>query len=200
MGRLISKPTTDGKTPLDDWAGLRVDIRTRDELNVLEFANINKATVKYLTRCPSKKKAPFTYEWFLKIHREMFGDVWEWAGQLRQTDLNIGIDKLKIPEALKSLERDYEHWSVTAMPSSEIAARLHHRLVLIHPFKNGNGRWARLITNVYLKQKKLLLIEWPDQALLAQTDIRQRYLAALRQADQRNLQPLMQLHGELQTR
>lgn len=44
----------------------------------------------------------------------------------------------------------------------------------------------------------LPLIEWPDKALLARTDIRKRYLDALRQADQHNLQPLMELHKELQ--
>lgn len=189
---------TDGKTPLADREGLRVQIRTQNELNVLEFENISKATTHYLVRHPSKKKAPFTYEWFLKVHQEMFGNVWEWAGKIRRSDKNIGVDKLRIPETLKNLEKNYNHWLALDMNPSEIAARLHHRLVWIHPFENGNGRWARLITNIYLKQNRLLLIKWPDQALLAKTDIRERYLNALRQADQHNLHPLMDLQAELQ--
>lgn len=189
---------TDGKTPLSDYSGLKIRIHTQDELNVLEFENISKATTKYLVRRPSQAKAPFTYEWFLKLHGEMYGDVWEWAGKFRQTDKNIGIDKFRIPEALKGLENDYQIWQASKMDPDEVAARLHHRLVWIHPFENGNGRWARLIVNIFLKQNSLSLIHWPDAVLLAKTDTRQRYLGALRSADQHNFRPLIELQRELQ--
>lgn len=189
---------TDGKTPLSDYSSLKIRIHTQDELNVLEFENISKATAKYLVRRPSQAKAPFTYEWFLKLHREMYGDVWEWAGKFRQTDKNIGIDKFRMPEALKNLEKDYQVWQASKMDSDEVAARLHHRLVWIHPFENGNGRWARLIVNIYLKQNGLPLIHWPDAEFLAKTDIRQEYLQALRQADAHDFGPLIALQKGLQ--
>ncbi|MBI4208502.1 MAG: Fic family protein [Deltaproteobacteria bacterium] len=41
------------------------------------------------------------------------------------------------------------------MNHEELSARLHHRLVWIHPFENGNGRWARLIMNIHLKKYNL---------------------------------------------
>lgn len=186
-----------GKTPLSDYSGLKLRVDTNDELNVLEFENISKVITKYLARRPSPTKAPFTYAWFLRLHREMFGDVWSWAGRLRTTNKNIGIDKLHISEALKNLEKDFLCWRSAAVGSDTIAARLHHRLVWIHPFENGNGRWARLVVNIYLKQSDVPLIEWPDEALLAKTDIRQRYLRALRSADAQDLQPLITLQTAL---
>jgi Fic-DOC domain mobile mystery protein B len=177
---------------------LKIRIHTQDELNVLEFENISKATAKYLVRRPSQAKVPFTYEWFLKLHREMYEDVWEWAGKFRQTNKNIGIDKFQMPEALKNLEKDYQAWKTSKMDPDEVAARLHHRLVWIHPFENGNGRWARLIVNIYLKQNEHPLIIWPAAELLSKTDVRQRYLKALRQADEHAFQSLIELQKELQ--
>lgn len=188
----------DGKTPLADYSGLKIRIHTQDELNVVEFENISKATTKYLVRRPSQTKAPFIYEWFLKLHREMYGDVWEWAGKFRQANMNIGLDKYLIAEALKNLEKDFQVWETTKMDLDEVAARLHHRLVWIHPFENGNGRWARLIVNIYLKQNGRPLIMWPDAELLAKSDTREKYLKALRQADEHDFEPLITLQRELQ--
>lgn len=188
----------DGKTPLTDHEGLIVDIQTRDELNALEFFNINKAHEKYLLRRPSIKKAPFTYAWFLKVHREMYEDVWVWAGMIRKSNKNIGIDKSQVREALKALEKDYHVWIESKMNRDEAAARLHHRLVWIHPFENGNGRWARLIANIYLKQNDLPLIVWPEKELLEKGSVRKQYLEALRKADEHDLKSLIALQKTLQ--
>lgn len=190
----------DGKTPLTDHSGLKVSVFTQSELNAAEYANIDKATARYLTRRPTANKAPFTYEWFLRLHQEMYGEVWEWAGTLRTTNKNIGTDKLHLAESLKNLEKDFRVWHTSKMGPDEVAALLHHRLVWIHPFENGNGRWARLIVNIYLKQNNLPLIIWPDAELLVTTNIRQKYLKALRRADEHDFQPLIELQRELQVK
>ena len=202
MGRLKSldgpNRPEDGKTPLSDLSGLIVDVHTRDELNAREFVNISKVHAKYLLRRPSEKKAPFTYPWFLKIHREMYEDVWAWAGEIRKSNKNIGVDKSQIRETLKALEKDYHAWIQSKMAPDEVAVRLHHRLVWIHPFENGNGRWARLITNIYLRQNDLPLILWPEKEFLEQGNVRKQYLDALRKADEHNLVPLTALQKTLQ--
>lgn len=83
------------------------------------------------------------------------------------------------------------------MNTNEITARLHHRLVWIHPFENGNGRWARLITNVHLKKHDLPLIEWPEKSLLEASNVRQKYLGALRDADHHHFESLILFHKSL---
>lgn len=193
----MKHPADDGKTPLDDTSGLLVDASTREELNAVEFQNVSVTTLKYLGRRPTDRQAPFTYEWFLKVHREMFSKVWNWAGEIRKSDKNIGIDKLKIREALKTLEKDYSYWKSFKMNEDEIAARLHHRLVWIHPFENGNGRWARLITNIHLKKHGMPLIEWPEKSLLEVSNMRQKYLKALREADNHDFKALILFHQSL---
>ncbi len=188
-----------GKTALDDSSGLKVDAKAREELNAFEFENINKAIQKYLSSRPSNQKAPFTYDWFLHVHKEMLGDVWDWAGELLDSNSNIGIDKSQIREELKKIEQDYHFWTEedSEVNEEEVSARLHHRLVWIHPFKNGNGRWARFLTNIHQRKHDQPLFQWPEKLLIEKTDFRRRYLEALREADQQNFKILIKLHQEL---
>jgi Fic family protein len=71
------------------------------------------------------------------------------------------------------------------MPVLEIAARLQNRLTKIHPFKNGNGRHARLMTDIFLYSKSQPLPQWPQIHLMPQGhEVRQTYIAAMKKADQ----------------
>ncbi|CAH2032189.1 mobile mystery protein B [Trichlorobacter ammonificans] len=69
-------------------------------------------------------------------------------------------------------------------PEDEIAARFHHRLTAIHPFPNGNGRHARLMTDILLvhllRQQRF---SWGSGNLVSAGDCRQQYISALRAAD-----------------
>lgn len=66
----------------------------------------------------------------------------------------------------------------------EQSARLHYRAVAIHPFANGNGRWSRLLANIWLKQNGQPLIMWPQTTSGDTSTIRSEYLAAIQAADQ----------------
>ena len=76
-------------------------------------------------------------------------------------------------------------------PPDEIAARFHHRLVLIHPYSNGNGRHARLATDLLLKSMGQPRFSWGQESLVDAGETRQRYVDALRAADQLDFTPLL---------
>lgn len=80
------------------------------------------------------------------------------------------------------------------MPIVEITARIHHRLVQIHPFENGNGRWARMVTNIYLKKKGFEPIQWPEEQMFIANEFREKYIKTLKAADLHDYQPLIKLH------
>lgn len=82
------------------------------------------------------------------------------------------------------------------MSHIEQAAMLHHRTVRIHPFLNGNGRWARLLTNIWLSQMRCPIIDWPEPTLGSENEIRKQYLEAMRQADSGDYAPLFDLHRQ----
>jgi fido (protein-threonine AMPylation protein) len=123
----------------------------------------------------------------------MFGDVWRWAGVQRQSMLNLGCRPALIAEQLEHLLRDLKSWTAGGSSFFEQAAWLHHRAVVIHPFENGNGRWSRLLANIWLRRCKEPYIEWPDATIGATSEIRDEYLAALREADQGSYAALIAL-------
>ncbi|MCP4378488.1 MAG: mobile mystery protein B [bacterium] len=193
-----------GETPLKDSSGLRLSwVKTVSDLDKAEYKNIALATMKYLSATPSRKLASFTAKWMLKLHNEMLSDVWKWAGKIRNAELTIGIDWCRIEIEMETLAQDAAFWREQETAERDLieeATRLHHRAVKIHPFHNGNGRWARLMADIWLRQHSHTGIAWPENAMSAQSPIRQEYIAALKTADTGNIDPLTELHRRLARR
>jgi len=78
----------------------------------------------------------------------------------------------------------------------EQSARLHHRAVLIHPFQNGNGRWARMLANIWLKHHRAPIISWPERIIENTSEIRSRYISAIQAADRHEYDALIAMHRE----
>jgi Fic-DOC domain mobile mystery protein B len=178
-----------GATPLspDDMEGLRLSwVSTRAELDRAEAENILRGR----TWAFSRRRAPY---WYLDssgcrdLHRRMLGDVWSWAGQLRTRETNIGVDPAAIAvglhDALADVRAQIGDGVEMAYPRDELALRFHHRLVSIHPFRNGNGRHARLATDLLMRDVGGLALSWGGLDEEGDVARRDDYLAALRQAD-----------------
>ena len=186
----------DDDTPFDG-SGLKIKtIKTRRQLNEAEFESILRVTEKYLLSKPSHKLAPFTFGWLLDLHREMLGSIWSWAGEIRTTQKNIGVSPNIVPAELGviAIESEKRH-SETGELVIATAAEFHHRAVWVHPFEDGNGRWARLLANIWLMQHDQPVTIWPTTDLRDnESPIRGEYIAAMKQADLRNYGPLIDLH------
>jgi Fic-DOC domain mobile mystery protein B len=176
----------DGQTPLDpeDLEGIKhPHVMTRGELDQLEQANIEEG-LRWLAR----QRSPdlLSDDFARKLHRKLFGEVWSWAGTYRQTEKNIGINPLQIAAQLRTLLDDARFWAEHgAYPPVEAAVRFHHRLVVIHPFANGNGRFSRIMADAYLEDVlEADPIDWGGgYDLQAMNERREQYIAALRAAD-----------------
>lgn len=192
-----TKPINDA-TPLDDTSGLKLSngkVYSLSDIYIAEANNIALATIKYLAAPPSKKLAPFSYEWLLKLHQEMFGNVWDWAGKFRQVELSIGIKAYQVPTALKELANDIVFWDEhKTFDIYETAARIHHRAVQIHPYKNGNGRYSRMLANIYLRQNGSMPVKWQEDLLSKENLKRSEYIQALKAADEGDYLNLVEMH------
>ena len=188
-------------TPLDDISGLKLDNTkqyTIEDIYFYEAKNITKATLKYLSLTPDKKLAPFTFEWLLMLHKEMFSDVWDWAGKLRQAELSIGVKAYLVSTEIKKLVDDISFWEENkTFDTIEIASRIHHRAVQIHPFLNGNGRWSRMLANIYLKQNGLSPTKWNENLLSKENLHRDDYIKALKKADNGDYRDLIKLQSNI---
>ncbi|MGB2692683.1 MAG: mobile mystery protein B [Thermodesulfobacteriota bacterium] len=177
----------EGATPLDsdELEGLKYKhITTKGELDQLEQGNIQMGLV-WLSR--SRNPDLLSEEFIRKLHKQLFGDVWKWAGKFRTTGKNIGVDAAQIGVQLRMLLDNTKYWIENeTYPAEEIAIRFHHRLVYIHLFPNGNGRHARIMADALLtKLMKKKPIDWAggyDLQLMINVR-RKEYIAALRAAD-----------------
>ena len=190
-----------GATYIDDISGMKLDTSkayTMQDIYLYEAKNITKATLKYLSAKPDKKLAPFTYEWLLALHKDMFSDVWDWAGKIRQVELSIGVKAYLVSTEIKKLVDDLEFWEKNkSFDVIEIATRIHHRAVQIHPFKNGNGRWSRMLANIYLKQNNLEVTKWNENLLSKENPHRDDYIKALKKADDGDYRDLIKLQSNI---
>lgn len=154
-------------------------IVTRAELNEAEEASIAAAYAWAAVALAGRRKLdePFVYE----LHRRMFSQVWSWAGEVRRTNKNIGIDKFQVRVAVRELMADVEAWRAEGVyPPEEAAVRLHHRLVRIHPFPNGNGRHARLMADLYRLREGRPPLDWgrAGGSLMETGELRTHYIQA----------------------
>ena len=177
------------ETPLDDISGLIPKITTRTKLDAEEAKNISKAFFKYLLLPEEIEKIHFNEPFLRQVHIDMLGDVWTWAGNYRKTQTSIGVDANKIQHKLYQLMDDLKAWT-ELWDYKETASKLHHMLVVIHPFLNGNGRWARLITDMWLAKNGHSTLDWGEKKLVDANNDRQEYIKALKEADKGNLDRL----------
>jgi Fic-DOC domain mobile mystery protein B len=182
----------DDATPLDaeEREGLlQTWITTRADLNEAEQANIDDA-VAWIDR---RRNTDLLTEGFVfELHKRMFGDVWSWAGSVRKTGKNIGIDPQQIHLQLGGLLRDVKYWiEHGSFSPDEIAVRLHHGVVAIHPFPNGNGRHARLMADLLIARLGGEPFSWGGGTLRDIGTLRAEYIAALRAADNHDFTPLL---------
>lgn len=163
-----------------------------DDLNRVEAENISSAQIKYLRRSHKDISTWFCYPMLKEIHRFMFGKVWTWAGKIRKSQTSIGVKPNLIPSKLAELCEEVKAWSTEEIELTflEKSARIHHGLVKIHPFENGNGRFSRLIADRYLLCWKCTYPLWPDNLHLKGT-IRKKYIETLQEADKGNYDPLI---------
>ena len=191
MGMNAGEPG--GATPLDpdEARGLIPShITTQAELNEWEHDNIVEGERWAFAR---RRKDLLTAKSLKRLHQKMFGTTWKWAGYWRTTEKNIGIAPERVPEAVRQLLSDVvAQLEAHSYPIREIAARMHHRLVQIHPFPNGNGRVARTYADLLLREHGEERFRWGESDLVESGDARERYIAALRTADGHDYGPLFQ--------
>jgi Fic-DOC domain mobile mystery protein B len=183
----------DASTPLtpDERAALIPSYVTlRAELNEVEQIGIDSADQWAFAR---RRGDVLAEDFLCQLHKRMFGDVWKWAGSFsKENNRNIGLDSWRIAPALRQMLGDVGYWVENqTFPPDEIAARFHNRLTWIHPFPNGNGRLARLAADLLIMQLGEPRFSWGRGDLVTISELRKRYVEALRAADGEVIAPLL---------
>src|SRR6267378_7175824 len=161
----------------EELAGLIPSLATKLDLNEFERENILAARKWALSKRELKQSEPWSEAYVRELHRRMFDQTWKWAGTYRLTKKNLGIPYEQIQEQLAALLGDAKYWiDHKTCDTDEIAVRLHHRLVSIHPFPNGNGRHARLIADVVVAKQEGRTLPWGIKDLVDPGPTRTDYI------------------------
>lgn len=169
---------------------------TKQDINEAEAVGIIRAET-WLTQLDYP--LAITPYFFLDLHRTAFAHLYEWAGKWRTSTPNVGSflppSPVRVPQLMYEFVDDLRFRMTQVKPAdlgavAELLAFAHHRLVFIHPFTNGNGRSARLLTNA------LAYNYGYDEVILYQRaagDSRKKYLQAIQLGDNYDLSALKQL-------
>ena len=174
-------------------------ILPRSKVLAFEKEGVKKAQ-KYILKL-SNKEARVTPQLILEIHKVGFGFIFpDWAGKFRTIDVTVGKYEpphySRVPALVKSLcddlgvrlkhlpsPRDGEEFLADLI---SLLAWFQHRFVWIHPFKDYNGRLARLLTNLLL-----LNLGFPILTIRADTGKdRNKYVEAMKTADRQDFSKL----------
>lgn len=137
----------------------------------------------------------FTAADVCEMHREWLGEIYPWAGQYRGVNLSKGdvhfAAAREIPRLMSALERGplARHTPLAPAPAAELGfamAEVHGELVLIHPFREGNGRCARLLSTLMALQAGLPPLDFGN----LEGRGRGRYFAAIGAVFEADYEPL----------
>ena len=178
----------------------RLGIISQQDMDNTEARALEK-TMDALVRTYSQAHR-FTAADLCECHRTWLGDIYEWAGRYRQ--VNLGKDGFPFAAAahIPSLMEQLEHDVLRRCTPCNFADRAavtralvetHVELVLIHPFREGNGRLARALSTLMALQAGLPLL---DFSVIAEKK-RQEYFTAVRAGLDKNYAPMERLFAEI---
>lgn len=158
----------------------KLGIEDLDKLNQLEATGIIEAEYYVLDL---ETDFVFDSRLIIDIHCIVFGEIYDWAGKWRTEGTNIGIPISQIPYAVLQYADQVNYYKNNIKSEDDLLrclAYTHHRYTQIHPFNNGNGRTARLLTDLIAKMNGYRNIQLYTRE---GGEDREKYKAALKAAD-----------------
>ena len=142
----------------------------------------------------------FTAADICKMHKTWLGNIYEWAGKYRQVKMSKDDFSFAFPEQIPKLMAEFEKGPLREFTPchfkshDEIAKALavvHTELVLIHPFREGNGRVARMLAILMGLQAGLPPLEFKDMI----TKDKAEYIRAIQIGFSGNYAPMEKVFG-----
>jgi cell filamentation protein len=175
-------------------------ITSQEEMEIAETAELWIAQEKIISEVSNDQS--FTVEDLYRMHQQWLVRIYAWAGKPRSVNLSKdGFDfarALYIPALLEEFERNHlQKYTPCQLESlDDVAcalAEVHVELMLIHPFREGNGRLGRLLATLMALQAGLPILEFSEMIGVRSEE----YFAAVRAGLDRNYEPMMRLFSDV---
>lgn len=178
----------------------RLGIISPKEMDDAEARALETAMVGLVGKYDEKHR--FTAADIREIHRRWLGEIYEWAGEYRQVNVSKGEFPFAAAARVPDLMTEYERKVLARFTPCNLKdraavaralAETHVELVLIHPFREGNGRAARILSILMALQAGLPPLNF---SLIAE-EKKQEYFAAVQAGLDKNYAPMEQLFAEI---
>lgn len=178
----------------------RLGITTPEEMDLVKTRALGEAMATLPARYDEKHR--FTAVDIREFHRAWLGEIYEWAGAYRHVNLSKDGFPFAAADQVPSLMEKYERGvlavrtpcrSANAVDTALAIAETHVELVLIHPFRDGNGRVARVLSSLMALQAGFPLLNFD---LIAEEN-RDGYFAAVRAGMDRDYKPMARIFADI---
>ena len=179
-----------------------------NKLGIIDPVKMGEVETNSLWRAQKKligevsKDQLFTVQDICNIHRIWLKNIYPWAGQLRAVNISKGgfdfAQARFIPTLLDEFEctllRKYTPCLFDSQEEVALAlAEVHVELMLIHPFREGNGRLGRMLATFMALQAGLPVLDFSELDGVR----REEYFAAVRSGMDRNYLPMKLLFADV---
>ncbi|GAA3968344.1 Fic/DOC family protein [Hymenobacter antarcticus] len=137
----------------------------------------------------------FTLKYLLDMHRLALDHLYTFAGRYREVNISKGGFAFPaarfLPASMQQFEQEWLHKPLPTDQNDllDLVGAIHGELLFIHPFREGNGRTARLLANLMLEQQGHERLRWE---IIDETAF-PRYVAAVQQSGLGNYAPMQTL-------
>ena len=178
----------------------KLGITHSDEMDKAEAAALIKATDALFHEYDADHQ--FTAGDICHMHKVWLGDIYEWAGQYRGVNISKGDFSFAMAMQIPTLMAQFEveqlvkYTPCKYQNRTEVVkalAEVHAELVLIHPFREGNGRCSRIVTSIMALQAGLPVLDFSLISGMKKSD----YFAAVQAGMDRNYEPMEKLFVEI---
>ncbi len=178
----------------------KLGIKSPKEMDDAEARALERVMVELVGTYDEQRR--FTASDIRDIHRRWLGEIYEWAGEYRQVNVSKEDFPFAAASRVPSLMDEFERGALARhtpcnykgkVDVSCALAETHVELVLIHPFREGNGRLARMFSILMALQAGLPPL---DFSLIAE-EKKQAYFAAIQAGLDKNYEPMERLFAEI---
>lgn len=162
----LQQITTPEGDPCLNWAGCL----SKEEIKLRETHGVSRAKESVADLATHEEPIAITLDLIIQTHTEMFGDIYPWAGQWRTVSLHKGDGPTRWPMPAFGLEPIIQQFEQAVLSQTPFlsedddavlafAAKFMGDYLAIHPFREGNGRSAFILTELILLQNDLVPLD-----------------------------------------